>query len=26
VERGKRHALLDLFVIALSAVICGADG
>lgn len=25
VERGKRHALLDIFVIALCAVICGAD-
>ncbi len=25
VERGKRHALLDILVIALCAVICGAD-
>src|SRR5499433_4239593 len=25
VERGKRHALLDIFVIAICAVICGAD-
>ena len=25
VERGKRHLLLDILVIALCAVICGAD-
>ena len=26
VERTKRHLLLDIFVIALCAVICGAEG
>ncbi len=26
VERTKRHLVLDIFVIALGAVICGAEG
>lgn len=25
IERGKRHSLLDIIVISICAVICGAD-
>lgn len=26
IERGRRHTLLDIFIIAVCAVICGAEG